>query len=291
MPLESSIVGRCGAPLTQEIDARWTMAYAAGLGHADACYLDTHARADVLAHPLFPVCFEWPLFLAPEHLPAPDALGPGDRVRGVHATHDLVLHRPLRAGTTVTTTAKVVQVAARRSGAFQLTRLDTTDDTGAPLCTTWYGTLFRDIEVEGQDAALADELAPPLPEASKPDGDPLPVPIAANAAHVYTECARIWNPIHTDAAVARRAGLPAIILHGTATLALAVSRVVETRLGGDAERIARIGGRFGAMVAMPSVPTLRVGAPPSADRPAVGFEVRTPDGGPALRDGFVLPRS
>jgi len=27
---------------------------------------------------------------------------------------------------------------------------------------------------------------------------------------VYTECARIWNPIHTDAAVAKAAGLPAI---------------------------------------------------------------------------------
>src|SRR6266581_3658401 len=29
------------------------------------------------------------------------------------------------------------------------------------------------------------------------------VAVAANAAHVYTECARIWNPIHTDDAVAR----------------------------------------------------------------------------------------
>ena len=49
------------------------------------------------------------------------------------------------------------------------------------------------------------------------------MPVSATAAHVYTEGARIWNPIHTDAAVAARAGLPGIILHGTATLALAVS--------------------------------------------------------------------
>ena len=45
------------------------------------------------------------------------------------------------------------------------------------------------------------------------------VPIGAGAAHVYTECARIWNPIHTDTAVTAKAGLPGIILHGTATLA------------------------------------------------------------------------
>ena len=42
------------------------------------------------------------------------------------------------------------------------------------------------------------------------------VPISALAAHVYTECARIWNPVHTDTAVADRAGLPGLILHGTA---------------------------------------------------------------------------
>ena len=50
-------------------------------------------------------------------------------------------------------------------------------------------------------------------------------PSAATAAHVYTECARIWNPIHTDVAYARAAGLPDIILHGTATLALSISKV------------------------------------------------------------------
>jgi acyl dehydratase len=45
----------------------------------------------------------------------------------------------------------------------------------------------------------------------------------AEAALVYTECSRIWNPIHTNPAVATRAGLPRPILHGTATLAMAVS--------------------------------------------------------------------
>src|SRR5712691_1422061 len=38
------------------------------------------------------------------------------------------------------------------------------------------------------------------------------VPIAALAAHVYTECVRIWNPLHTDTAVAAHAGLPGLIV-------------------------------------------------------------------------------
>src|SRR5260370_36139969 len=59
MPLESSIVGSAGAPIVSEIDSRWTMAYAAALGDAMPCYMDT--VRGVVMHPIFPVCFAWPL--------------------------------------------------------------------------------------------------------------------------------------------------------------------------------------------------------------------------------------
>jgi acyl dehydratase len=52
------------------------------------------------------------------------------------------------------------------------------------------------------------------------------------------------------------AGLPDIILHGTATLALAISRLVGACLDGDPTRVTRLGGRFSAMVLMPSTLTL-----------------------------------
>ena len=82
------------------------------------------------------------------------------------------------------------------------------------------------------------------------------VPVPAGLAHTYTECARIWNPIHTDKAVARSAGLPDIILHGTATLALAVSAALERAGAGPAAGIARITCRFTGMVPLPSVMTV-----------------------------------
>src|SRR5262249_46266642 len=106
----------------------------------------------------------------------------------------------------------------------------------------------------------------------------------AGAAHVYTECARIWNPIHTDRAVALAAGLPDIILHGTATLAFAVSAVLRDRLGGEPMRVRRIAARFGAMVAMPSELALSI---ESEGNGAIGFSVRTPEGAAAIRDGMI----
>ena len=116
-------------------------------------------------------------------------------------------------------------------------------------------------------------------------------PIAATAAHVYTECARIWNPIHTDPAVAHAAGLPGIILHGTATLALGVSRIVEAFADGHPERVRRISGRFGAMVALPSaIETQVLARVPATDGTAheIWFEVRNAEGDPAVRAGCVV---
>lgn len=289
MPLSSESVGISGEPLRAAVDARWTMAYAAGLGDARPAYMDTRARPDVLAHPLFPVCFEWPAFLSTRHLPVGEQLTSDERVRGVHATHDLVLHRPLRAGMEVETRASISRVERRPSGALQVVRLETRDRAGEPVCTTWYGSLFRGVDVLGEDRARGDE--PPAPAAIEPDAktlDEVEIDLAANAAHVYTECARIWNPIHSDAAVAARAGLPGIILHGTATLAHAVTAVVDRALGGDPERVSRIAGRFTAMVPLPSRLRVRVFAP-AADG-SVRFEVRNAAGEFALRSGLVLAR-
>ena len=290
MPLSSAMVGAAGEVLRSTIDARWTMAYAAGLGDARREYLDTRARADVLAHPVFPVCFEWPAFLSTRHLPVDDSLTRDERLRGVHASHDLVLHRPLRAGVELETRATISRVEQRPAGALQVVRLDTCDAAGARVCTTWYGSLFRGVTVVGGDRALGDE-----PEAPAPIGADAAarltreVPLAATAAHVYTECARIWNPIHSDAAVAAQAGLPGIILHGTATLAHAVSAVVDEVLGGDPVRVERVAARFTAMVRLPSRIQVRIYSG-ERDR-SVRFDVLNAEGQVALRNGYVDTRA
>jgi len=124
---------------------------------------------------------------------------------------------------------------------------------------------------------------PPVQDAS-PDTFAVDLPVSAGLAHVYTECARIWNPIHTDRKVALAAGLPDIILHGTATLALAVSALVRHRLGNDPLRVKRVACRFAAMVPMPTVLSLRV----TRRSPAgLWFQVLARTGDLAIRDGFL----
>jgi len=291
--IPSSVVGITAGPREHEIDARWLMAYAAALGEEAPEYLDTTRPDGVLAHPLFPVCYEWPLALDVRAKALPDEVA----VRGVHATHRLTLHRPVRAGERLRTTATVAALERRSPGAYMVLCLETVDAAGGPVSTTDYGSLYLGVDCdppplsshgggqgEGRAKGEGWSSEPPTTETWSAE-----VPISRTLAHVYTECARIWNPIHTDRAVARAAGLPDIILHGTATLALAVSQALRHDPRGPAAPVRALGCRFGAMVPLPSRIVVRGHRPErSADGRVIRFEALGEGGRPAVRDGVIV---
>lgn len=281
MRMPDGLVGTRVGPLAQDVDARWLMAYAAALGDAHHPeYLDTTRAGSVIGHPIFPVCYEWPLAV---ELRA-SALSEAIAVRSVHATHDLRLHRRPRAGDRLTTTATVISAEPRSPGAYVVTRLETVDAEGRPVSTTDYGSIYRGVACGRAAVATADEPAAAPADERGPEWS-VPVPVPAGLAHTYTECARIWNPIHTDRAVARSAGLAEIILHGTATLALAVSAVLD-RIGGPAMPVRRVACRFTGMVPLPSRITVEGRrAPGTSGDETISFRVLGADGRPVLRDG------
>ena len=285
MPLSPDTVGQQTRSFEHHVDARWLMSYAAGLADFSPRYMNTDAEV-VVAHPVFPVCLEWPAILDCANLPGAQSTTIAERGRGVHATHDLHICRPIRAGEVLNTTATVISVRQIRPGAAQTIRLDTVDERGELVCRTYQLGISRGVEVDGE--ARETESSPALPdlacEQGRAERPSIAIPVAAGAAHVYTECARIWNPIHTDRAVALAAGLPDIILHGTATLAMAVSHIVERVLGGDPTRVRRLGGRFSAMVLMPSTLDLVIH---STGNGLVSFTVRTEGDQPAFSEGFL----
>jgi acyl dehydratase len=282
--MTTTLLGAVVGPIRHDLDARWLMAYAAGLGERDPRYYDTRGAHGPLAHPLFPVCYEWPAAVAMRDQTIPAALQP----RSVHASHRLVIHRPPRASDTLLTTARVIDVQPRRGGSLIVTCFETVDAAGDRVTTTDYGSVYREVSLPGADEARPAAEAPagrePPAGASDVTWTEL-VDVPATLALVYTECARIWNPIHTDVAVARAAGLRDPILHGTATLALAVSRVVARELDGEPRRVAEIHARFTGMVALPSSFTVR-GRP--RDGHGVAFDAVGPDGRPVLGQGVVI---
>ena len=275
--IDGGIVGLTAGPVACAVDARWLMAYAAAVGETDARYYDTAAPGGPVAHPLFPVCYEWPVALALRAKAIDVALAP----LGVHALHDLRVHRAPRAGDSLRTSAAVTAVQRRQRGTLVVVRYTTVDRTGVPVSTTDYGSLYRGVELRGDDAGPTWEMTDDHGGGVRWTDE---VAVTAHAAHLYTEGARIYNPIHTDIAAARAAGLPGLILHGTATLALAVSRVVAHDCGGDPTAVRGVAGRFTGMVMMPSTLTVRGGDVRDA---AVGFDALDGAGRRVLSDAMV----
>jgi len=261
LKISADIVGREAGPEPARIDKRWIMAYNAALGEMSA-----------EPHPLFPVCYEWPANRSLREATGLQALN----AQLVHAQHDMTLHRSVKEEE-LFVSGKVVAAAQRRPGAFVVLRMDARGAAGDKVSTTDYGMLYRGVTLEGGDRALEKVEDPGTPGAElKPIGE---VPVAATAAHVYTECARIWNPIHTDPEYARDAGLPGIILHGTATLALSVSQVVSS-LGTP---VTRVRCRFAGMVLMPGTLTVRA----SRQGDGIAFETRNERGEAVIERGWI----
>lgn len=290
MPIPTDMVGDQIGPLKHEVDARWVMAYSAALGDTQDCYFNTNRENGIVAHPMFAVCPEWPVIVQGRDLADKWGITPEETRQSVHATHDLVIHRLARPGDVLQTRLTYTGVENKSPGAYTTMKLETSDAEDQPVFTTYQGGMYLGVPTEGDDRPARD--TPDVPDLGPLPDKPLfeiLVPVAHGAAHTYTESARIWNPIHTDAAVAKAAGLPAIILHGTATLALGVSATISTVAEGNPERVRRIRGRMASMVLMPSTVTVRVqDVTPVGGQDVARFEVLTEDGGPAINQGLVF---
>ena len=285
MPLSADAVGRAGEPEIRLVDARSTLAYAAAIGDPNPRYLDDAAPGGVVAPPQFCVSLEWSPVQA---LGRWAGLGASreEGLRGVHAFQDSTFHRPIRPGDRLRTTATVVELRAIRPGALLVSRLETVDEpSGEPIVTSYYGSIYRGVEVVGEGRRI--DGPPPLPD-DPPRGprEKVAIPIAREAPHVYTECARIWNPIHTERRVALLAGLPDIILHGTASWALAGREIVNRFAEGDPLRLERLAGRFAAMV----IPGTTLEFEGAGTASGAAFAVRNALGEEAIAGGRAVLR-
>lgn len=282
MPVHAGAAGTELEARVVDVTVRMLLAYAAGVGEVGARTFDD-AREDFVAVPAFCASLEWPVLSSPARL---DALGlAGDDVRrSVHAGQDSTFHRPVRPGDRLRTTGRIIALRQTRAGVLVATRLETSDARdGAPVTTTWHTSMYRGLRLEGAGSEVA--VPPSIPSRRDAPARRAPVVVAPEMPHVYSECAGIWNPIHTERCVARAAGLADVLLHGTATWALAGREIVRAFCGGDHTRLRRLRARFSAPVA-PGTSILVSMREPDADG-HVWFDVLNPDGGAAVIDGLA----
>lgn len=286
MPLNSSCVGLGVTSGPLEVPARWLLACAAVLGLDEEQFSDDARPGGIVGAPFVCTRFEWMLL---RQLRVHPALGltPEETRRGLHFVQDSRFLAPLRPAMTVEAVGTVREVRPVKAGALVRYAYRLRDcASGADLVRTTSIGIFRDVAVPaGAKAVPGDEAPAGLPRSAVDSvgAELASIAVPRGFAHVYTECLDIWNPVHTERRTALAAGLPDIILHGTATWALAGCDLMR-RYAGPTQRLTRLAGRFSGNVLLPSRLTLRHQAA-DGEPNAIRFDVLGPDGRPVLSDG------
>ena len=241
MPFNAALVGQTFGPVIWEATARRVLAFRALMEPEDRASLDDAAPGGLTASPFNCVSPEWALSLALRGAPG-QILTDAEARRGVHTGQDTRFLSPIRTGDRLRVTATLTGARESRAGTVVSVRYDAVREAdGATVWQTRSSSLYRDVALNGVCAP-----GDPRPDSGGDSSESAAtrVRLAAGLPHLYSECAEIWNPIHTEREVALAAGLPDIIVHGTALWALAGQALIRERAGGDGRRLGGLACAF-----------------------------------------------
>ena len=251
MPVLSAAVGSEIGPYEEELTTRKILAYSAGLGETSNIYFDDSRPDGIFAHPMMVMPLEWPVSRDLRDMPAFGVTIEEQR-RVVHAEQDTEILRPIQPGIRVISKGRLVAAKRIKPGTMTVSRLTLESEDGRLLSTSYSTAIYREVALQGEDTI--EQLPPDWPQKETTTSwKEAIIPIPRELPHIYTECANLWNPIHTEREVALAAGLPDIILHGTCTLALAMKEVIANKPKHGPHdvgpvKLKRFAGRFSGMV-------------------------------------------
>jgi acyl dehydratase len=307
----SSIVEVVFRSHTHQIDERSLMAFAAGAGDARPELIDTARPGGIVAHPMFPTALEWLSLLDVAAELRERGIGRHHVMLAEPLDYDLRWHGMIRPGDVLSFGIQVTAVEPGPGGVILTIVASSTDAAGQVVTRSRSRVLLPEVETErSADPAPSRRRAPPGRENGRRRSRPGPGPevidlrsewsnaeavirrghrrIGAPAAHVFSECSGIWNPVCTDKAVALR--------HGRAFLALPPAGVLAMTVGGalllgsaDPAWVRRVQVEFGALVPVPSVLEIEAEVPnrPSGSAP-LRFRAHLQDGTPVITRGMLV---
>ncbi|PIA89510.1 Peroxisomal hydratase-dehydrogenase-epimerase [Cercospora beticola] len=158
----------------------------------------------------------------------------------VHGEHYLETRGPFPTqGTTLNTTAQIIDIVDRRSGVTVCVGLTTSDAaTGRDICYNEWTSFV--MKVPGAGAA-----AKALPRGNRTASYPAPsrapdaireFKTSAEQSALYRAASGDLNPLHIDPAVAKAGGFPGPILTGTCTIGMGVKAVMDAFADGSEKR-------------------------------------------------------
>jgi hypothetical protein len=245
--LNSELTGTSLLDYETSVNWRDIMNYSAAIGDANPRYFDDESPDGIIAHPVYPVALTWNIigriqeFIVSEKFPTELLLSQ------VHYTEHLAIHRPLSPGLQLIIKGQIVAILPHRAGTHVVIRLVAREKEGTPVFTEHIGAMLRGVECIGGEGQESLPIVQNVSDAVEPCWTST-LSIDKLMPFIYDGCTDIVFPIHTSIKFARMVGLPGIILQGTATLALAVTELVNRELKCEPARVKSVSCRFTGMV-------------------------------------------
>lgn len=283
--LRASWVGTTTPVRTLRVEARDLANFAAGVQSRRRAYYDDTAPGGVCSFPTFSSRLSW--HAVNDLWSALIALGcsPGVMERQVHYRTEIRNFRHFRPGEEVQVVTQVTRMTRHRAGTLMATEVSMRDADGTPICEEIVEGMLRGVSCDAPDDPQPAEPAFEPAEAGPENSLRFEVPMLL--PYQYDGCADIHFPIHSSPAYAREAGLPGIIVQGSATLALCVDRICDWMAPPDAPVTAPIVRAQYAGYLLPGEDVILTTRASSlaASRAEVRFGLRTAAGREILKGG------
>jgi acyl dehydratase len=287
MQLNTNLVGTPLKEYKTDINWRQTTNYAASVQDNNPKYFNDSDEGGIVSHPMFAVSVTWPVlsmlgeFIESEDFPEEVLM------TQVHYTEHLVLHRLISPDDKLSIKGILKAFLPHRAGTHAIICLEAENQNGEPVFTEYIGAMLRGVEC-GKGGRTGQIPLVPQNDTGAEVLWTSDIYIDHERPYIYDGCSDIEFPIHTSPKFAKMAGLPGIILQGTATLAYAIREFVNNEADKDPSRVSEIACRFTGMV-LPGtdIKVCCTGKKTHKDFTDIFFEVKNCDQKKAVSNGYL----
>ncbi len=248
MKISSKYVGVPFKAYRRVVGWRDTMNYATAIEDNNPRYFDDESASGIVAPPMFSVAATWPLIEHLEEYLAADDFPFEILHTQVHFSEFIAFHAAIKPGDELSIKGVIAAIVPHRAGTHIILRFDASNQDKQAIFTEYFGGLMRGVSCV--DDGVGGELLPVIPTAPETSSAlwEQTIKIDALRPYIYDGCTNIHFPIHTSRKFARDAGLPGILLQGTATLAYAAREILDRNGNSDPSSLQALACRFTGMV-------------------------------------------
>lgn len=282
MPLNKSCVGKTYPPITTEVTLDAIQKYARAYNDDNPAFFDTNRPNGIVAPPMFAVAITWNALMTAVMDPDVQA----DLLRLVHGEQDMEFTNPIRPGDLISAFAKIISIETKASGETITFELHASNQAGQEVNKTLFSAFIRG----GRNRdAVRSESGERVVEPARGEPDfTIAQKIDDDQTYRYAEASGDRNPIHTDASIAKMAGLPGIIVHGLCTMAFTSRVAIDNLCAGDPTQLKRLRVRFSRPVLPGQTITTKIWTDAEkSDRKTFTFETCNPNNQPVIKGGLA----